>query len=220
MDRVATLLLIMVIAIAGPSAAEPFEGRVAMVDGDTLRLDGVTVRLFGIDAPERDQTCRDERGADWPCGVWAQDAATTLFDGKTAQCVPVDIDRYGRIVAQCQVGAKDIGATLVALGAAFAYRRYSERYVIQEASARDGGLGVHRGGAARPEAFRRAAQDTARAVAPPGCRIKGNISDNGRIYHMPGQRFYDRTRIAPQAGERWFCSEREARAAGWRAARL
>ncbi len=49
------------------------------------------------------------------------------------------------------------------------------------------------------------------------CRIKGNISRDGqRIYHVPGGRWYDRTRIDRYKGERWFCSEEEARAAGWR----
>ena len=53
------------------------------------------------------------------------------------------------------------------------------------------------------------------------CPIKGNISINSgqRIYHVPGQMFYDQTIISPEYGERWFCSEAEARAAGWRKAR-
>ncbi|MET3524103.1 sunset domain-containing protein [Mesorhizobium abyssinicae] len=53
------------------------------------------------------------------------------------------------------------------------------------------------------------------------CNIKGNISiDTGeRIYHVPGQEHYWETKISPQYGERWFCSEAEARAAGWRRAR-
>lgn len=53
------------------------------------------------------------------------------------------------------------------------------------------------------------------------CTIKGNISINTgeRIYHVPGQMFYDETIISPQFDERWFCTEAEARAAGWRRAR-
>lgn len=52
------------------------------------------------------------------------------------------------------------------------------------------------------------------------CKIKGNISINSgeRIYHMPGQENYSATKISPQYGERWFCSEAEARTAGWRKA--
>lgn len=55
-----------------------------------------------------------------------------------------------------------------------------------------------------------------------GCNIKGNISqDTGeRIYHVPGQRYYDATRISVRHGERWFCSEDEAREAGWRRSRI
>ncbi|TCL62943.1 succinoglycan biosynthesis protein exoi [Rhizobium sp. BK251] len=54
-----------------------------------------------------------------------------------------------------------------------------------------------------------------------GCNIKGNISINTgeHIYHVPGQEDYSTTKISPQYGERWFCSESEARAAGWRRAR-
>ncbi|HMM73900.1 MAG TPA: hypothetical protein PKC22_17035, partial [Rhodocyclaceae bacterium] len=49
------------------------------------------------------------------------------------------------------------------------------------------------------------------------CNIKGNISRKGeRIYHVPGQKYYAQTQISAGKGERWFCSEREARAAGWR----
>jgi hypothetical protein len=53
------------------------------------------------------------------------------------------------------------------------------------------------------------------------CNIKGNVSTQGeRIYHVPGDKYYDETRISASHGERWFCSEEEARAAGWRRARV
>jgi hypothetical protein len=57
-------------------------------------------------------------------------------------------------------------------------------------------------------------------VGPPlvGCNVKGNISYNGgqKIYHVPGQKYYWRTRVNWISGERWFCSEMAARQAGWR----
>ena len=58
----------------------------------------------------------------------------------------------------------------------------------------------------------------AAALPGSGCDIKGNISINSgeRIYHVPGQEHYWETVIAPEWGERWFCSEAEARKAGWR----
>jgi hypothetical protein len=52
------------------------------------------------------------------------------------------------------------------------------------------------------------------------CAIKGNINGRGeRIYHVPGGRYYSATRIDPLWGERWFCSEADAVAAGWRRSR-
>lgn len=56
------------------------------------------------------------------------------------------------------------------------------------------------------------------ALTSPSCNIKGNISINTgeRIYHVPGQKFYPQTRISSEYGERWFCTEAEARKAGWR----
>ncbi len=54
------------------------------------------------------------------------------------------------------------------------------------------------------------------------CRIKGNVSiDSGeRIFHVPGQRYYDQTVIRSEFGERWFCSEGDATRAGWRRSRV
>ncbi len=59
------------------------------------------------------------------------------------------------------------------------------------------------------------------SAVDPSCNIKGNVSINTgeRIYHVPGQTFYSETVINSRYGERWFCSEAEARAAGWRRAR-
>ncbi|MEY9560148.1 hypothetical protein ABIA26_002490 [Sinorhizobium fredii] len=58
--------------------------------------------------------------------------------------------------------------------------------------------------------------------ASPSCNIKGNVSiDTGeRIFHVPGQKFYSQTRIRLEHGERWFCSEFEAWAAGWRKSKV
>ena len=59
------------------------------------------------------------------------------------------------------------------------------------------------------------------AVPPPGCDVKGNISyrTRERIYHIPGQQNYDDTKIAPEDGEMWFCTEEEAVDNGWRKAK-
>ncbi len=71
----------------------------------------------------------------------------------------------------------------------------------------------------KPWAWRRGKRLAANDNAPTRCKIKGNINASGeRIYHMPSQQAYNVTRIDSDAGERWFCSESEAKAAGWRKA--
>jgi endonuclease YncB( thermonuclease family) len=209
--------MIAALCVAGAARAGP-DGRVRVIDGDTIRVAGETVRLFAIDAPEIDQTCRRPDGAVWRCGVWARDEARRLFERRRASCAARERDRYGRIVATCTVEGQDMGAVLVSLGLARAYLRYSDRYAGIEKEAVVTGRGIFGSDMAAPEAHR--ADGRTETAAPQGsCVIKGNISGNGRIYHLPGQEHYDGTRIDLSRGERWFCSEAEARAAGWRRAR-
>jgi endonuclease YncB( thermonuclease family) len=199
-------------ALAGP------DGRIAVVDGDTIRVGGETVRLFGIDAPERDQTCRRPDGTVWRCGDWAGTEARRLFQGKRAACAAQGTDQYGRTVAICTVDGRDMGEVLVTAGYARAYLRYSDRYLETEKAAVVAGRGIFGSDMAAPEDHRAASRPVPQAV-PGQCAIKGNISSNGRIYHLPGQENYGDTRINTARGERWFCSEAEAQAAGWRRAR-
>ena len=100
---------------------------------------------------------------------------------------------------------------------AWAFLRYSDVYAPNEASARASSIGVWTGRYPTPWEFRENRWSAAAANAPRGCPIKGNISQNGRIYHTPWSPWYSRTRINAVRGERWFCTEAEAIAAGWRA---
>jgi len=97
--------------------------------------------------------------------------------------------------------------------------KYSEDYVAVEAAARQSGIGLWQDDFQRPWDFRAEKWASAEQEAPDGCPIKGNISDNGQIYHAPWSPWYKKTRINEAKGERWFCSEAEAVAAGWRAPR-
>ncbi len=220
------LRIISVLAlIIAPSfcVADDLTGTVRIVDGDTLDLSGTRIRLHGVDAPETDQFCGSANAPMWACGAWVTRQVQARFNGQVARCMPVDMDRYGRVVAKCQVQGKDIGAELVQDGLAFAYREYSWDYDLAEKQAAVAGRGLHAAGVQSPKAFRAAGQRGLAAAAlqdaPDGCVIKGNISANGkRIYHMPGQRWYARTRISTAKGERWFCSVAEAQSAGWRRA--
>lgn len=201
-------------AAAANVGPDPF-GVLEVIDGDTVDVGGIRVRLFGIDAPEIGQACTDERGVAWPCGDWAAAQVAELYQGDSADCAALDTDRYGRTVARCAVQGLDIGAILVGAGLATAYRDYSDEYVLAETAAKSARLGIWAGDMQTPAAWRH--RDISPATGE--CQIKGNISDAGQIYHLPGGGSYAGTRINPDAGERWFCSQAEAVAAGWRAAR-
>jgi endonuclease YncB( thermonuclease family) len=209
---------------ATPALADP-AGTLRVIDGDTVTVGGETVRLFGIDAPEAEQTCTTDAGAPWPCGAWAAAEVAARFDGARVTCDSLDTDRYGRTVARCRQGTTDIAESIVAAGLALAYRDYSWDYDLAEKSAQVAGLGLWSGRFETPadwRAARRAAEpaaQTAPRTAAGDCAIKGNISAAGRIYHQPHNRDYADTRIDPARGERWFCSPAEAEAAGWRPAR-
>ena len=208
-----------------PTASRPaLSGLARVVDGDTLNVDRVRVRLHGIDAPESAQRCRAS-GRLWPCGQDATRALARRIGGRPVACEERDRDRYGRVVAVCTVAGRDLNRWMVAEGWAFAYRRYSRDYVAAEFRARAARRGIWRGEAVAPWDWRRGKRLSGSGAPAPrrdgrGCRIKGNIGGDGRrIYHVPGGQYYDRTRIDTSRGERWFCSESAARAAGWRRSR-
>jgi endonuclease YncB( thermonuclease family) len=205
-----------------PAGAEMLTGRARAVDGDTLEIAGDTVRLAGIDAPEHGQVCERADGSAWDCGGWAAKELARRVLGVTLSCDGAGRDRYGRLLAICAADGADLADGLVRDGAAFAYLKYSRRYLAAEKQAAVAGVGLWQGRSARPEDYRAEVAAVAQASAaagPEGCAIKGNISASGHIYHLPGQADYDATRISAGKGERWFCSEAEAQAAGWRRAR-
>lgn len=208
----------MLLASSLAAAEAEIRGELRVVDADTVEVAGQRIRLHAIDAPEIDQPCETEHGQPWAgCGAWVSTVVARDYGGAQARCVPLDRDAYDRVVARCFVGGEDLGAALVQQGLAFAYVRYGADYLPQQAEATAADRGLHALRVTRP-AWHRQTRAVGRIAPDPACRIKGNISANGRIYHMPGQAFYEQTGIRPERGERWFCSEIEARAAGWRAA--
>lgn len=197
-------------------------GQPVVADGDTLTINGQRIRLFGVDALEAEQFCQNDRGQDWQCGGKATQALAELVRGQSVTCEQRDIDQYGRMVAVCRIGSRDIGEEMVRQGWAVAFRKYSSAYVGAEDEAQLARRGIWSGQFHRPEAFRAAGRaqvasvqrQRPQIVSSTDCTIKGNINRRGqRIYHLRGTKWYGPTRA-----EAMFCSEAEAQRAGFRRA--
>lgn len=243
MYRTALLSLLLLGAAAARAGTSSYEARVVKIeDGDTITVVSdagrrIKVRLLGIDAPETGQ----------PFGAASRRVLSENLAGGRVRIEQSGVDSYGRVLGRVLVppaGCRGCTATVdvnlgqIESGMAWWYRQYARdqritdrgRYQSAEAGARFAKRGLWADSAPVPPWDWRHARKPARAAPtagsgaasrpPPGCSIKGNISAKGnRIYHVPGQRHYAETRISTSRGERWFCSEREARAAGWRPAR-
>ena len=201
-----------------PQSGMEISGRARVVDGDTLVIGAQSIRIEGIDAPEGGQSCNHSDGGQWSCGEEATGALRAL-SAKGVRCVGLEFDAYERLIASCSADNEDIGKAMVLGGMALAYRQYSTRYVMDEEIARNASRGVWKGPFVEPWQWRKEMWMKAGSTASSSdCPIKGNITSNGeRIYHAPWSRSYGKTRINESKGERWFCNEAEALAAGWRA---
>ncbi len=204
-------------AYSGPPP-NTLTGVVRVIDGDTIEIAGRHVRLEGIDAPEIAQRCGRWLVGTWPCGTAAGDALEKLVGAKTVTCESRGLDKYGRTLGVCSVDGRDINAEMVREGYAWAFVKYSTSYVQEEAEARALHLGIWQGEAQPAWEFREHRWAGAEQAAPNGCAIKGNVTAHGRIYHMPWSPWYGKVKIDAAKGKRWFCTEAEALAAGWRPA--
>jgi endonuclease YncB( thermonuclease family) len=220
--RALALILLTALASARPAAAaesETLAGPARVIDGDTFAIGAVMVRIADVDAPELAQTC--ERGPSGlrHCGAYVADALKERIGDREVRCVVRELDQYDRRISTCEVAGEDLSSWLVSSGLAMAFREYLERFVPAEEEARSARVGLWQTGFPPPWEYRAHRWEVAVQESPEGCPIKGNVSRDGeRIYHTPwSSQWYDRTKISLDQGERWFCSEREALDAGWRA---
>ena len=218
-------LAIVVLTLAMPAAkGATISGQASVIDGDTIEIHGEPIRILDIDAPEGRQYCTWPDGTQWRCGQQAARALQDWIARRIVTCESDRLDRFGRHLARCVVGGEDMATWLAQNGWAVPYRD-CHCEIVRDASRRaeENRVGLWSGSFVMPWEFRES-QGTGSTMNAlpnvPGCAIKGNINSKGeRIYHVPGSRYYSKTRINEAYGERWFCSETEALAAGWRAPR-
>ena len=221
-------LLVMPLIVFGSGQSRAVKGQqvqgvLRVVDGDTIVLGATRIRLEGIDAPETTQDCNKPDGRAWKCGDEATRQLVKLIAGRPVVCDDLGLEKYGRTLGRCFAGGTNLNAEMVRAGYAWAFVRYSNAYINQEAEAKAARAGVWQGEAIPAWDFRARSWAVAETNAPSGCTIKGNVTNSGRIYHMPWSPWYEKVRMEDESssnikGKRWFCSEAEALAAGWRPA--
>jgi endonuclease YncB( thermonuclease family) len=236
----------LVIILAFFSVTSSWAEDAIVKDGDTIQLAGVTYKLDGIDAPEFDQMCIDEHAEPWTCGVEARDRLAELIGKRAVHCEDLGPTKtYTKWhVGLCTVDGEptSLNQLLVRQGFALNFEPEAKgRFKEDEANAKDNSKGLWRGCFAAPQDFRRREKSGAllgsacrsdkdrelrkalfpeEPAMPPACSIKAKFAKRARvtghvgIYHMQACRSY-----APVTKpDRWFCSEGDAQAAGFRRA--
>jgi endonuclease YncB( thermonuclease family) len=237
-----SLFLMIAVFFAGQSLAA---GAIVR-DGGTIQLADTTYRLDGIDAPELDQMCIDEHADAWACGVEARDQLSKLIGERRVRCEDLGLAApyKKRHVGICSVEgeATSLNQLLVRQGLALNFEPYARgRFKDDEAGAKDDRRGLWKGCFVAPQEFRHGRKDgtllgaSCRAdkdreiraalfpeepAMPSGCSIKGKFAVRARftgnvgVYHLQGCRNYP----ALTKPDRWFCSEDDAQAVGFRRA--
>ena len=215
-------------------------------DGHTIQLGGVTYRLDGIDAPELDQICIDDHADPWTCGVDAREQLTRIIGGSQVHCVDLGADKShkNRRIGICSADGvtASLNQQMIRLGFALSFEPASKLHFQEDAaSAKDARAGFWKGCFVAPQEFRIGKKDGALLGAscradrdseirtvlfpddlamPPRCSIKGKFAVRARvtgnigIYHLQGCPSYP----AMTKPDRWFCTEDDAQAAGFRRA--
>jgi endonuclease YncB( thermonuclease family) len=237
-------LLVLSLIIAILAAATSRAAGATVKDGGTIELAGITYRLDGIDAPALDQMCIDEHADAWACGVEARDRLTKLIGERQPRCDDLGADPAyrKRRLGICTLEGETASLNQLLVGDGFALGlEASGKFRSEQSGAKDERRGLWKGCFVAPQDFRRRRKDTAllggscradrdrqiREVLfpadpdmPPGCSIKGKYAVRARvtgdvgIYHLQACRSYP----GLTKPDRWFCSEEDAQAAGFRRA--
>ncbi len=171
-----------------------------IIDGDTFDIEGdVRVRLAGADAPEYPEGC---------LATQSKQRLTELLTGKTVTLQKIGKDNFGRSLAYTYADNLFIDKTMVEEGLAYAtadnYPKYASLLETAEETAKSASRSVWSSSCQKPPSS--------------NCRIKGNIRQGfkTKIYHMPACYNYEKIVVNEKDGDRWFCSEKEAQAEGFR----
>ena len=239
-------LLIVALLLASLSASPVWAATATVRDAGTLQLGNATFRLDGIEAPAFDQLCIDEHADSWTCGIEARDQLTKLIGDRAVRCDDLGADPTfkKRRLGVCKVEGETTSLSQLLVREGFALNVEASatgRFKTDEVRAREDRKGLWKGCFVAPREFRVGNKDgtllggSCRAdrdrqirealfpedfVMPSGCNIKGKFAVRARvtgnlgIYHLQACRSYP----GLTNPDRWFCSEEDAQAGGFRRA--
>ncbi len=148
------LLIFLALFYCPITIAESIKGNAIIIDGDTIHIRNSKIRLYGIDAPEINQTCTMNKII-WECGFKSSQALEDIISEKEVRCEIMDIDRYKRFVAKCFVKKINLNQYMVQNGWAVAYRYYSADFIKNEEIAKKNKAGIWQGEFLEPYLFRK-----------------------------------------------------------------
>jgi micrococcal nuclease len=202
----------------------------SVIDGDTIKIiynGAVTsVRLIGVNTPET----VDPRSTVECFGIEASNYLKQKIGGKNiriaADTTQTDRDKYNRLLRYIYLDGEDIGQSIIYNGYGYEYTynipyAHQNTYKSAQSDAEKQNRGLWAPGVCKESSATKNSSNTTTIDQTPqeqtNCNIKGNISWGGeKIYHVPGQQYYESTKIDTAYGEKWFCTEEEAQSAGWR----
>ena len=157
------IFFLTLISFSKSYSLEYIRGKPEIIDGDTIKINNHKIRLYGIDAPEKKQTCKKKYltfsifnfQKSYECGKESTVMLKKKIKNKIINCKIKNKDRYNRFIGICFIDKIDINKWLVRNGHAVAYQKYSKRYVFDEQYASENRLGIWRGTFTRPEKWRR-----------------------------------------------------------------
>lgn len=149
-------------------------GAVRVLNADTLAINGYSLVLFGIDGPEPNQTCADNRGRSYNCGQQAANWLKSWLKNNEIKCYVLDQNASGKLLGTCNYGPYDIGAALVNAGWAVANTAQTDIYYPYEVQANRARRGLWQGKFYKPWDWRKiqSRKATIKVIEPPK-RLKG-----------------------------------------------
>jgi len=235
-------VLILTIFAAGPGLA----ANSMVYDGGAITVGGTTYRLGGLFAPATDQICIDDQADSWTCGAEARDQLTSLIGGRDVHCDDLGPDpayhKWHLGICTAGTDTTSLNQIMVRRGLAInAISTGKTRFGPDETEAKNNRQGLWKGCFVAPDEFRTGKKDGALLGAacradkdreirqalfpqnpamPSSCAIKGKyalrarVTGNIGIYHLKACHSYP----SLTNPDRWFCSEDDAKAAGFRKA--